>query len=400
MVGNAIRFKTAKTVHTGFAQERKQLSMRGPSKSLPKYRKHRPSGKAVVTLSGRDYYLGPHGTKASKIEYDRLIGEWLANGRQLPTIVESKPISIVKLCSNYWVFCRSYYVKNGKATDEQAGVKAAIRYLNQTYGKTAAIDFGPLALEAVRQQMIEAGNSRRYINQNIGRIKRMFRWAVSKELVPAKAHQRLQSVSGLKKGKSNAKETDPILPIDDSTVSATLQFLNKTVSDMVRIQRLTGCRPGEVCSMRPMEINRTGEVWQYWPESHKMEHKERSRVVLIGPQAQAILEKYLLKPESEYCFLREEQKPYERSHYYQHISRACDKAFPADEEVLGDALNAWKKKHRWAPNRLRHSAGTDIRSKFGLEASTVVLGHSKIETTQIYAERDLEKAAKIMAEIG
>ena len=59
--------------------------MRGPSKSLPKYRKHKRSGQAIVTLSGKDFYLGPHGTNASKLEYDRLIGEWLANGRQLPS---------------------------------------------------------------------------------------------------------------------------------------------------------------------------------------------------------------------------------------------------------------------------------------------------------------------------
>ncbi|MCA9231188.1 MAG: hypothetical protein KDA57_11075 [Planctomycetales bacterium] len=43
------------------------------SNSVPKYRKHRASGQAVLTLNGRDYYLGPHGTKASRREYDRLI---------------------------------------------------------------------------------------------------------------------------------------------------------------------------------------------------------------------------------------------------------------------------------------------------------------------------------------
>jgi hypothetical protein len=52
------------------------------SNSLPKYRKHRSSGQAVVTLNGRDHYLGPNDTKASKREYDRLIGEWLANDRK------------------------------------------------------------------------------------------------------------------------------------------------------------------------------------------------------------------------------------------------------------------------------------------------------------------------------
>jgi len=54
------------------------------SNSLPKYRKHRSSGQAVVTLNGRDHYLGPNDTKASKREYDRLIDEWLANDRHPP----------------------------------------------------------------------------------------------------------------------------------------------------------------------------------------------------------------------------------------------------------------------------------------------------------------------------
>ncbi|MEX0613107.1 MAG: hypothetical protein WD738_09250 [Pirellulales bacterium] len=52
------------------------------TRSIPSYRKHRASGQAVVTLGGRDYYLGPWGTKASKFEYDRLVGEWLQQGRQ------------------------------------------------------------------------------------------------------------------------------------------------------------------------------------------------------------------------------------------------------------------------------------------------------------------------------
>ena len=53
------------------------------SDSLPKYRKHKATGQAVVTLNGRDFYLGPHGTAASKLEFDRLIGEWLAKGRSV-----------------------------------------------------------------------------------------------------------------------------------------------------------------------------------------------------------------------------------------------------------------------------------------------------------------------------
>jgi hypothetical protein len=35
-------------------------------KLLPSYCKHKASGQAVVTLSGREYYLGPHGTASGR----------------------------------------------------------------------------------------------------------------------------------------------------------------------------------------------------------------------------------------------------------------------------------------------------------------------------------------------
>ena len=76
--------------------------MRGPSKSLPKYRKHKATGQAIVTLSGTDHYLGPHGTKASKREYDGLVGEWLANDRRPTKTINEPSITIVELCAAYW----------------------------------------------------------------------------------------------------------------------------------------------------------------------------------------------------------------------------------------------------------------------------------------------------------
>ena len=223
------------------------------TKKLPTYRKHKRSGQAIVNLSGVDHYLGPHGTKASKAEYDRLVGEWLANGRRAVAHKEAPSINVVDLCAHYWRFCKTYYVKNGKPTDEQAGVRASIKALKQSYGKTVANDFGPLALEAVRQQMVETGNSRRYINQNIGRIKRMFRWGVSKELIQVETYQRLQSVTGLKRGKCKATETAPILPIADDIVDATIKHVSSTVADMIRIQRFTSSKARPCWSMLSIE---------------------------------------------------------------------------------------------------------------------------------------------------
>lgn len=46
---------------------------------LPSYRRH-SSGQARVTISGRDYLLGPHGTAESKRQYNKLIAEYIAGG--------------------------------------------------------------------------------------------------------------------------------------------------------------------------------------------------------------------------------------------------------------------------------------------------------------------------------
>ena len=131
-----------------------RLNMPRLTRSLPKYRKKMVRGiaKAVVTLDGQDIYLGPHGTKASKHEYDRLIGEWLANGRCLPD--HETPLLVSELIAQYWKFAKGYYRKNGKPTDELASIKVALRHTRKLYGDRSVADFGPLALEAIRDVMI------------------------------------------------------------------------------------------------------------------------------------------------------------------------------------------------------------------------------------------------------
>ena len=54
----------------------------------------------------------------------------------------------------------------------------------------------------------------------------------------------------------------------------------------------------------------------------------------------------------------------------------------------------------WHLNQLRHTSATEVRRQFGLEASQVVLGHSKADVTQVYAERDQALAADVMRQIG
>ncbi|TWU27391.1 hypothetical protein [Bythopirellula polymerisocia] len=142
----------------------------------PKYRKHRASGQAIVELSGHRHYLGPHGTKASKLEYDRLVSEWLASGRRaIGADNEAASITVSELILAYWKFVAQHYVKNGKPSTEQSSIRWALQPFKDLYGRTLAAEFGPLALKAVRLNYMQAGLSRRSINQNTRRLVRVFR---------------------------------------------------------------------------------------------------------------------------------------------------------------------------------------------------------------------------------
>jgi integrase len=411
---------------------------------LPKYRKHRASGQAVVTLNGRDFYLGPHGTKASKIQYDRLLGEWLQNSRN-PLIASSDGVTVVELCARYFKFAKQYYQRDGHCTGETPNIRIALRFLREWYGKSAAAEFGPLALQSLRQRMIDADHSRSYVNSQVNRIKRMFKWAVAEELIPPSVSQGLSAVTGLRMGRGGARETLPVLPVEDSIVDQTLPYMSSIVADMVRLQRLTGMRPAEVCLLRPGDLDRIGEVWVYRPSTHKTEHHGKSRTVFIGPQAQDVLLRYLARSADEYCFQPSDSEAkrlaaksasrvtpmscgnrpgtnrkrnprkqpgsrYTTASYRRAIHYACGKSFPHPKlgSVIRDSmagaeranLKTWQSDHRWSPNQLRHAAATEVRKQFGLEAAQIILGHSAADITQVYAERDMAKGLEVARLIG
>ena len=422
------------------------------SHSTPRYRHHKATGLAVVTISGRDHYLGPWKSKASKIEYDRLIGEWLAAGRRDPNATADQ-ITITELLARYWKFAKQHYRKHGKPTDELDNMKYAARPLKRLYGHTLAAEFGPLALKAIQQHLIGDGLSRTVINHRVNRIKRIMKWATSEELIPATVIHALSSVQGLQRGRTAARETDPVLPVADDVIDATLPHMPPVVADLVRFQRLTGCRPTEACIVRPCDIDRTSDVWVYRPATHKGEHHAKDRTIFIGPKCQDVVRPYLLRPATDYCFtpgeaeaqrraaLSEARKTplscgnrpgtnrrtkpqrttgshYTRVSYARAISRACDLAFPASNPLCRredetakqwndrlsksqrDQLKQWQKDHRWSPNQLRHTAATEVRKQFGLEAAQTLLGHSQADVTQVYAERDHALAAKVARQIG
>jgi integrase len=420
----------------------------------PSYRRH-SSGQACVTVRDatgrrREILLGPWDSPESKAEYARIISELAAHqGRLIEKRNDqaaSSELTVNALILAFWKHAEQHYgvPKARSASTELLNLRDALRPLRALYGHTRACEFGPAALRTVREKMVETGLSRTTINARINRIRRVFRWGVSVELMPAPVIQALETVLGLQRGRSSAKEPAEIKPVPIERVEATLPHLNRVVAAMVRIQFLTGCRAEEIMIMRGCDLT-PGELnWEYRPAWHKTAWRGKDRVIILGPKAQAIVRQFLKADLQAFLFdprdvveahhaeraRKRKSRPapsefarrikaspgrgradhYDRRTYRQAVIRACDRAFlhPVLSKIKRKELTAhqrrelkeWRRTQRWSPLRLRHTAATTIRSRFGLEASQVILGHAKADVTQLYAERDLAKAHSIMAEIG
>ena len=261
---------------------------------------HKASGQSVVRLNGHDFYLGPFGSAKAKAEYDQLIAEWLAHGRQLPN--RNTGLSIAELIVAYVNHAEVYYTKEGEPTSELGVIWQAMKWLRRSKSRTSVDEFGPRLFKTVRQRMIDAGLSRGTVNGYMNRIRRCFRWGVEQELVPPAVHQSLQAVTGLKRGRSEARERGPVKPVPQALVDTVLPHVAPQVAAMIRFQLLTGCRRGEVCIIRGCDIDMTGKVWIFRPARHKTEHHEVQREIFIGPKAQALIRPWLRTELEAYLF--------------------------------------------------------------------------------------------------
>jgi integrase len=143
-------------------------------------------------------------------------------------------------------------------TAEVATIRQPVREL---YGSQAAVQFGPRCLKAVRAMMIQRGWSRTHINRQIHRIRAMFRWATSKELIPPHVLEALRSVDSLKKGRTEARETDPVQHVPQSQLQAIWSHVSRQVGALIQLMLLSGARAGELVRLRPIDIDMSGDIW-------------------------------------------------------------------------------------------------------------------------------------------
>jgi integrase len=415
----------------------------------------------------------------SRAKYDKLIGAWLANKRQLPADVPAAiGPTIAVIIQRFWTHAETYYRKpDGTPTTELKNFQLTLRHLNRLHGDMPAARFGPNALRAWRDSLTGACQythpttgavvakrdwSRTYVNKQTNRIKQLFKWAASRELVPIAAYEALRTLEGLKRGRTTARETDAVKPVAEGIVEAILHRLPGPVRALVELEALTGARGGELLIMRRCDLDDSAAVWIYKLAAHKGQWRNQAREIPLGPRCQDVIrpflkvnaQAYLFSPadaEADRLAKRHAQRKtplgygnapgtnrspapkrpagdrYTPDSFRHAIQRTCEIVFPPPPAIARGCVKtgkkrsrretnaewekrigpeafrqamSWRREHRFHPHELRHTAATKLRKLFGLEAAGVVLGHNSLDATQIYAEANRELAISVMGKIG
>jgi len=389
-----------------------------PQMKIPPKKLHKASGLDRARYKGQDYYFGTSGSLESEQRYDQWVKQLLAgNPDPSPKLGSATMAGLVKQFLDH--------AKKKYSVGEYCNVKSACGVLLATHRPTRPNHFGPKALADVRDAMIAKGWPRTRVNEQISRVRRVFRWGVSQEIVSVHTVLALRELLPLREGEVRGlTESSPVTAASQEQVDAVLAQLVPTLATMVRVHQLVGMRPSELFTMRPDDIDRTDKVWVYWPRQFKTKWRGKKLPYAIGPKVQKLLKPYLDRPGDEYLFtprqsILERQamrtkhaknKPstqqlsrrtgrvrkvaplYNRTSYRNALARAVRRITGSDEEAFLKLF--------FRPNQLRHKRATEMRSKVGIEDARASMGHSDISATLIYAEADLKKAKEIARKHG
>lgn len=302
---------------------------------------------------------------------------------------EPSGATVADLCAAWDAHCREYY--KGSSTSMNAIID--VRMFRDLFGSAAVAELTHADMLQLRDALIRSGVSRSTVNTRLWRVKYMLAWALDEALITAAVKAELTQVKGVKRGRSAAPERRPVRPIDDATVAATVEHMMPNTADMVRVHRLTGMRPCELCALRwsLIDTSRTPWVYRVPVEANKNAWRGelgQPRVVCIGPKARAILERHRgadvpfspAKAMAEYMDARRSARVtpiYGKRKSAPHVPRVLGERW--DSHAYGHTIAAACRRagiKPWGANRLRHTFGTEVRRAFGLDAAKAVLGHT------------------------
>jgi integrase len=380
-----------------------------------------------VSEWSRFVHLGPPGSESAKRRLAKLNDQLLVQHNNRPRRTR---LLVCELAADYLTWSHEEYSET-----HFVQLRRAFDVLLETHERTPVEEFGPVLLEAFQRKLAEKEYSRGYIGHMVKAIRAAWRWAARREMIPVEQYERLKTVPGLRPGRSPAREPKPVAPVDAAIVDATIPHALPPVAAMIRLQRLAGMRPQDVCGIRPCDVHRGGKVslangvtvnldglggvWMYVPERHKGTWRGKVRAIMIGPTGQSVLMPFLDRATDAYCFspresmatLRERQRAARLasgggSGGSRKPSTTKGTRQPRERYTTASYGRAIERAARkagvepWNPNQLRHSAGMEAREKCGLDGARAMLGHDDPRTTMIYAPEDAETAADVARKIG
>jgi len=438
--------------------------------------RHKGSGQGVVTLGGRDVYCGvwPAGLKSPPADvedrYRRAVSEWLAagfaglgssgsTGSAVPT-PHPRPAPILtvnEVLAAFLGHAQTYYVRgDGRPTSQFNLFKLVMKTVRRLYGTTPATTFGPVCLKTVREDFIRQGMSRGVVNSFTSKVRSIFRWAAGNEMIPGAVVHSLECVTGLRPGRSEAREPLPVSAPDDAVMTAVIDAMPAPLRQLATVLRHCGARCGEVLIMRPADIDRTADVWVYAPVRHKGTWRGKPRTIFLGATCQAAL-RPLLEGIADTDFIfsprraeaarlaaiaagrktpkwpshmkrnamkrkAKRKRPPGEKYDTNTVARQMKKAavtvysLPAPLARLeGEKGKAWRERigpagvekveeharQFWPhPHVLRHAYGTRVRQALGLDFAEKALGHSSLAMAHHYSKASDSLAREAAAKLG
>ena len=372
---------------------------------IPNLLCNKTNGSAFILIGGARKYLGRYGS--IEAEQARL-KEWEQYQRLGYLPGQEEPVTVAVLLVNFLKYAAKRYTKHDRSTGTWEKY-VLIRDLLKPFDMLPVAKFGPRTLSGLQDKMIDEKRlCRKTINERISQVVKIFKWGVSKELVPVEVYIALSTVEPIERGNPTVINRPPVpeAPLED--VMKTIAVAHKVIGDMMRVQLYSAMRPQEVYMMRACDIDTSDDIWIYVPHEHKLEHKDKRRVIPIGPESQAILASYLLDNEDTpdaYLFspagamkIRAIARRKKRVKSLEKENREWKRG----EGKFNDRYNKDSYRHAviraakkagvkpFSPNQLRHTMATDVEGKQGTEAAQHLLGHSDAKTTKIYIDPDAD----------
>lgn len=388
---------------------------------MPKLQFHKASKRYFVWdgKAKKNFYLGRNEREA-KIKYHEMMLDWEYNGNYLvepldPETPGGNVYYVAELVEKYSNDRKRYFKNNIKSWDTG---HMAMDYLLDNCGHLLVTQFTMKELRYIRDQMMKPTKRNRLLCRNtINRLMReialFWRWCASMEFVEIDMYHKCQSLQPLRRGHCDVPESEPVQPVELEHVRAVQANTNDSVAALIELQLLTGARPGELVGLKADDINKDVDPWEVRLARHKNAHRGKSRVLYLGPQAQAVLKPFFLKRKpGEYLFSPKDflEKKREEATTPRRPDQIPD--LPMTDRKVGNcySVNTYRKAiqyacdhagiPKWHPHQLRHTAATELRKQYGVEVARAVLGHSNLSATEIYAEVDATIAAKVAKERG